>query len=313
MIISASRRTDIPAFFSSWFFNRIKEKYVLVRNPKNFHQISKIDLSPEVVDCIVFWTKNPKNMINNISILADYNFYFQYTLTAYGKILEPHVHDFKESVKTFLTLSDMIGPEKIIWRYDPIIITDQFDVNFHKQNFQNIIKEIGKATKRCVISFVDLYETTKKNLYPIIPKNLMQEEVFSLVSELKNFCEKYNMAIFSCAENIDLSFLGVLQGKCIDEKLINEVFSIKLQLEKDKNQRPECGCVASIDIGAYNTCPYQCRYCYANADKIQVKKNFAQHNINSPLLIGFPTSEDSIIERKVLSCKIAQKSLFDTE
>ena len=136
MIISASRRTDIPAFYSDWFFNRIKEGYVLVRNPMNAHQISKISLSADVIDCIVFWTKNPRPMINRLDELKDYNYYFQFTLNSYAKDIEPNVPSKdKEIIKSFRELSEKIGKDRVVWRYDPILINDNYSVDHHIKYF----------------------------------------------------------------------------------------------------------------------------------------------------------------------------------
>lgn len=310
MILSVSRRTDIPAFFSDWFYNRIEKGFVYVRNPMNIHQISKISLKPEVVDCIVFWTKNPKQFIEHINLLEKYCFYFQYTITGYGKKMEPNVPNIEDSIKTFISLSKIIGHKQVIWRYDPIIITDEFDIDFHVKNFERIARDLSGFTDKCVISFVDYYKKTIKNLSQINYQNISPEQINLLSQNLKRIGEQNNISLASCAEEIDLSKQGIIHGKCIDDKLIEEILGVSLKSEKDKNQRSECGCIASIDIGAYNTCPNGCLYCYANYDMNQVRKNYSQHNKYSDLLFGNISNDDKITERKMLSCKV-QKSLFD--
>lgn len=309
MILSVSRRTDIPAIYSEWFYNRIKKGYVLVRNPMNIHQISKISLKPEVVDCIVFWTKNPKKFIENLNLIGEYSYYFQYTVTGYGKKIEPYVPSLEESISTFIKLSTLIGKNRVIWRYDPIIITNEFDFNFHIDNFIKIASQLSGFTDKCVISFVDYYKKTIKNLSSINYQTISNQEIISISQNLKVICESHKINLVTCAEEIDLSKIGISHGKCIDDKLIEEILGISLISEKDKNQRKECGCIASTDIGAYNTCLNGCLYCYANYDANLVHNNYSKHDINSDLLFGDVTHEDKISDKKAISCKL-QNSLF---
>ena len=310
MIISASRRTDIPAFFSDWFFNRINDGYLLVRNPINSHQISRISLSPHVVDCIVFWSRNPKRMIDRLHLIDKYNYYFQFTITTYGQLLEPNVPTSEEAVDVFNKLSQKIGKNRVIWRYDPIILTDKIDMKYHIASFENIAKQLVGKTHRCVISFLDLYKKTVRNIAPIAVTDITAEMMIDLARALSLLASRYDIELVSCAEKIDLLSHGIKHGKCIDDKLIEEICGFALQIEKDKTQRAECGCVASIDVGDYNTCPHGCLYCYANSSADKVKLNHALHNPHSPLLLGEVKLGDKIIDRQVLSCKVIQQSLL---
>lgn len=311
MILSVSRRTDIPAFYSDWFYNRMEKGYVFVRNPMNAHQISKISLNPDIIDCIVFWTKNPKPFIERLNLLGKYCFYFQYTITGYGKRLEPNIPALEDSIKSFVNLSKRIGSKRVIWRYDPIIVTDQYDIKFHLNHFEKIAQNLSGYTDKCVISFVDFYKKTIKNLSPIKYYNLNISQIYELSQHLKKIGDRYNIVLTSCAEELDLGKQGISHGKCIDDKLIQEVFGFSLEVDKDKYQRKECGCVASIDIGAYNTCPHGCLYCYANYDMNIVRNNFTKHNKDSELLFGSISNEDKISVRKVFSCKLLQRTLFE--
>lgn len=310
MIISASRRTDIPAFFSDWFYNRIDEGFVLVRNPMNIHQVSKISLSPKVVDCLVFWTKNPKRFITRLNELQSYYYYFQYTINGYGKSIEPNVPLLSDSIATFIELSKKIGRKRMVWRYDPILLTDDFSVKYHIKKFEHISSELSKYTDRCVISFIDYYKNITKNILPIKSKEISKEQLFEIADAFSAVCMKFNLELVTCAEEIDLTKFLIPHGRCIDEKLIEEISGFSLNLGKDKNQRLECGCVASIDIGAYNTCAHGCLYCYANYSCNQVNNNYAQHNPESPLLFGNLNDLDKISERKVISCREVQQRLF---
>lgn len=310
MIISASRRTDIPAFFSDWFFNRISEGSLLTRNPMNLYQISRISLSPDIVDCIVFWSKNPKRMLDRLHLIKRYNYYFQFTITSYGQQLEPNVPTLDEAIDIFKTLYLKIGKKRVIWRYDPIILAANIDLQYHINNFEHIARRLSGKTQRCVISFVDLYKKTIRNISSVSINNITGRNMLDLARELSVIAARYDIELFSCAEEINLLSCGIKHGKCIDDKLIEEVFGFALQIDKDKNQRRECGCVASVDIGAYNTCPHGCLYCYANFNPEMVRKNYALHNPHSPLLFGEIKSNDKITEKKVLSCKVMQQKLL---
>ena len=165
MIISASRRTDIPAYYADWFCNRIREGYVCVRNPMNFHQVSRIDLSPDVVDGIVFWTKNPLPLMARLEELRGYTFYFQFTLTPYGKDVEPCVPSKNDVIlPAFQELSRRVGPERVIWRYDPILFTNRYTMDYHITFFSQLARRLEGYTRKCIISFVDLYRNTQTNM-----------------------------------------------------------------------------------------------------------------------------------------------------
>ena len=181
MIISVSRRTDIPALYSPWFFNRLKEQYVLVRNPVNFHQISRVPLSPQVVDAIVFWTKNPVPMLEHLSELKDYNYYFQFTLTPYDQDIEPGLPSKKDVlIPAFIALSKAIGYERVIWRYDPILLNRQYTIDRHIQSFQQMAQTLKGYTKKCVISFIDSYRNTARHKERLTLKEIRTEDMYRI-------------------------------------------------------------------------------------------------------------------------------------
>lgn len=306
MIISASRRTDIPAFYSDWFLERIKEGFVLIRNPLNIHQISKVKLTPDVVDFIVFWTKNPEPMIKGLDKLKNYNYYFQFTLNSYGQDLEENVpNKGKHLISTFKKLSDKIGKEKVIWRYDPILINEKYNRDYHIENFEKLAKHLSGYTEKCTISFIDLYKKTEKNLKDFNIICFDDNAIRELAKEISNIAKRYNLKLDTCAERIDLSDLGIEHAHCIDADLMERLTNYKYGLKKDKNQRKECGCVESIDIGAYNTCQNGCNYCYANYNKQCVINNCLKMDKQSPLLCDRVDEKvDKIYERKVKSVKI---------
>lgn len=311
-IISASRRTDIPSYYSEWLFNRLKEEYVFVRNPMNIHQISKINLLPEVVDGIVFWTKNPTPMLNRLEELGKYNFYFQFTLTAYGPEVETGLPSKnKVIIPSFQRLSKEIGREKVIWRYDPIFLNENYTIDYHCRYFEVLASKLAQYTEKCTISFLDFYRNTERNIKPLHIRPMTVEQQMETAERFAEIAKRYNLQLDTCAEACDFGKFGVSHACCIDKERFERIGKYKLNVEKDKNQRGECGCVASIDIGAYNTCRNGCLYCYANYSGTSAKNNFGKHNLKSPLLFGEINEEDEIKERNVKSFIDRQMSLFD--
>lgn len=311
IILSVSRRTDIPNFYSEWFYDKIKKGFVYVRNPMNMHQISKIDLSPDVVDCIVFWTKNPEPMFGRLEELSAYHYYFQFTLTGYGKEIEPNVPYKKEKmIPIFQQLSDKIGKQKVIWRYDPIIFTRTYTPEYHLGAFEQIACALKGYTEKCVISFVDLYAKNRKNMELMGAYQMDPFDLFAFVEKLCKIAKQNGMTTGSCAEGIDFSKCGVEHHSCIDKKLIENILGCKLDGQKDKNQRQECGCMESVEIGAYDTCKNGCKYCYANYSQTNIIKNCGNYDPESPILCGKLTEEDKISERKVKSLKVDQFSFL---
>lgn len=313
MILSVSRRTDIPNYYADWFYNRMQEGFLYVRNPMNAHQISRIDLSPDVVDCIVFWTKNPAGMLERLDELGKYQYYFQFTLTGYGKDVEPGLPDKREVlIATFQKLSEKVGSQKVIWRYDPIFLSPRYTAEYHLKAFEEIAHSLSGYTRRVVISFVDLYAKTQRNMAGLQVKDFSDGDMIALAEQMAHISERYGMEIVSCAESIDLESVGVKHGSCIDKELIEEITGCRLIVDKDRNQRAECGCYESVDIGTYNTCRNGCRYCYANFNDAMVKDSVKSYDVNSPLLCGHIGQDDKITERKVRSLKDNQLSFLDS-
>ena len=295
VILSVSRRTDIPAFFPNWFMNRLHDGYVMVRNPMNYHQVSKISLSPEMTDCIVFWTKNPNPLMPFIEeIEKKYSFYFQYTLNAYGGDIEQRLPKLTDKIHTMKKLSQLIGKERIVWRYDPILISDKYSVEWHIQAFKHLAETLSPYVDSCVFSFLDFYPKIKDNLAECKIQNLANETVEKIAKELSAIGRDNRLTLKTCAEVVDLDRYGILHNKCIDPDLIHKITGYQIQANKDKNQRQECGCVESIDIGQYNTCSHGCKYCYANAEPAKVLARSRLHDPKSPFLIGGYMQGDKI-------------------
>lgn len=312
MILSVSRRTDIPNYYSEWFYHRIKEGFLYVRNPMNPRQVSEIRISPDVVDCIVFWTKNPLPMMERLEELKAYSYYFQFTLTGYGNDVEANLPDKKTAmIPIFQELSEKIGRERVIWRYDPIFFSNRYTVKYHLETFREMAEALNGYTEKCVISFLDLYAKIKKNMEGLSYFELEEGELKAFAKEIGRIAKQNDISVGSCAEKLDLEDCGIVHNCCIDKKLIEKLIGFELKVGKDKNQREECGCVESIDIGTYDTCRNGCAYCYANSGAKNVEINAAKYDPASPLLCGQIEKEDKVTQRKVTLLKETQLSLFD--
>jgi DNA repair photolyase len=292
MIISASRRTDIPAFYSEWLMNRIQAGFCTTVNPYNRKQISYVSLKPEEVDIIVFWTKNPEPLMPFLKELdaRGYKYYFQFTLNGYPRIIEPNVPSLAKSLNTFKKLAEQIGPNRVIWRYDPILVSNATGIDYHKKQIEAIARELAGYTHRLVISVVDEYRKATYNFARLskevkIVREIPEDQVKELMNFIVSVSRQYKMEIFSCAELLNLADLGIKPGKCIDDEYIQKVFGFKVTPKKDKSQRKECGCVVSKDIGAYDTCFQGCLYCYAGT-MAAAQRNKSNHFPDSPSIIG---------------------------
>lgn len=309
MIVSVSRRTDIPAFYSEWFIDKIEQGYLYVANPFNPKQVSRIILSPQTVDCFVFWTKNAAPMIDKLCILDEmgYKYYFQYTITPYNSDIEPGIKDKNEIINAFINLSKMIGKEKVIWRYDPILLSEKYNKDYHYIIFEDMCKRLCKYTEKSVISFLDMYAKTKRNTRDLDLVDLKTEDMIEIASKFADISENYGLYIETCSEDIDLSSLNIQKGKCIDDRTIEKILGCPIEVKKDDTQRDFCGCVKSVDVGQYNSCKHFCLYCYANYNNALVTHNCKSHDIHSPLLIGKLKNDERITIREMKSIKREDK------
>lgn len=284
MILSVSKRTDIPAFFPEWFFQCLKNQKIGVKNPYT-QRVYLREVTPKNTDCIVFWTKNALPMFPKLDQITamGYVYYFQYTLNAYGVDIEPNLPSLNRKLTTFKALSDKIGKVKVIWRYDPILFTPKYTLEWHSKAFQKLCRELSGYTNKCVISFVDTYGKIKSNLSKLQQFDLPKDELKAFARELKQIADKYNIQIATCAEAIDLSEIGITKNACIDADLIRQITGKPLQVHPDKS-RPECLCSKALDVGKYDTCLHGCVYCYANNTQERVKQNLSNYHILSPIL-----------------------------
>lgn len=296
MIISASRRTDIPAFYSQWFMNRIRAGWCVVPNPLNMKQISKVSLKPEDAEVIIFWSKNPAPLLSHLDELDNlgYKYYFQYTLNDYPHALEPGVPNLDNRITTFINLSQRLGPLRVIWRYDPIIISNFTPIGYHIDRFSRLAEELRGSTYRVVISIVDLYSKTERRLtllekedgFIFDRKILNTDRIVNLLGDMAVIAKRNKIEIFSCAEERNYSSVGVFPGRCIDEELMNKIWHLNLKYKKDNSQRIYCLCMGSKDIGINDTCIHGCPYCYSTRDYAVAERRFREHNPDSPVLWG---------------------------
>ncbi|MBQ6779943.1 MAG: DUF1848 domain-containing protein [Treponema sp.] len=311
MLLFASGRTDIPAFYAEWLMNRLRAGFVDVRNPYYGQQVTRYKLTPDVTDCFVFCTKNPAPMLPYLDELRSFGFglYFFVTITPYGKDIEPNVPEKSAVIDATIELSERLGKERVCWRYDPIFVDQTYSVSFHIREFRKMAEALRGATDRCIISFIDLYEKTKKN-FPGVEEVSLSDQQF-LAQAFSRVGEETEIRIETCAEKADLSAYGVEAGACVSRHWIERAtgFSLVSPLPR-QNLRQHCGCIATHDIGAYNSCPHLCRYCYANYDAALVRKNFARHNPKSSFLLGEAAESDEVHEAKQVSLRDRQLGLW---
>ncbi|SFG70605.1 DUF1848 domain-containing protein [Oribacterium sp. WCC10] len=299
MIINTGQRTDIPAFYSEWFSNRLKEGFVCVRNPYNPEQVSRYRLSPDVVDVIGFCTKNPSPMFKYMDLLKAYGQYWFVTITPYGRDIEPNVPDKHKLIEDFKQLSQMVGKNSMGWRYDPIFISDRYTEEYHLHAFKQIASALDGYTETVVISFIDLFPKVRRN-FPEA-REVNKDQRLRLGKEMITIASLHGMTVKPCAEGDELSEYGADCGGCMRISDYEKAIGKRLDAPKKKGARAECSCYLTCDIGAYNTCKHLCKYCYANAEPEIVLSQSRLHDPKSPFLIGHYSEGDKIHD-------VAQKS-----
>lgn len=309
VIVSASRATDIPAFFSQWFSNRLREGYMRWTNPFNANQVQYVSFKQTRV--FVFWSKNPKPLMRHLPQVdaAGINYYFQFTVNDYeNEGLEPNVAPLPKRVDVFKRLSDQVGPERVVWRFDPLILSEVLTPDILLDRIERVASMLGNHTRQLVISFADIamYKKVRNNLarQPHEYREFTPELMQSFASRLSQMNQEWRLRISTCAELVDLTPYGIRHNRCIDDDLMIELFKDDSELMaflgyepdlfedssrpylKDKGQRKECGCIVSKDIGMYNTCHHLCAYCYANASTKAVENNLRRHNPQSEAIVN---------------------------
>jgi len=247
----------------------LRQGFVEVKNPYNPEQVSRVSLTPGEVDAIVFWTKSPAPLIGYLDEIEElgHRFYFQFTLNDYPRVLEPNVPPLDERIDRFIELSERIGPRRVVWRYDPIILSDKTGADYHRRAFENLCRKLGPHTRRVMVSLIDYYKKTKRNLKPLDYQfdfdAAERPETDELLRDLSGMASGQSLEIFTCAQERDYSDPGIPPGRCVDGGLIESLWGIHKSWKKDPYQRTHCRCTQSRDIGTYGTCKHACTYCYA--------------------------------------------------
>jgi hypothetical protein len=309
MIISTGMRTDIPAYFSEWFCNRIREGYVLTRNPYYPKQVSRYRLDPDVVDCIGFCTKNPRPMLDKMDILDPFRQFWFVTITPYGKEIEPNVPDKRQVLDSFRRLSEKVGVHAIGWRYDPIFLTEKYDLDFHIRSFEEMTRYLSGFVDQCVISFIDLYAKTRRNFPQARDVNRREREIIG--EAFAGIGKRYGIRIRTCCEGTELERFGIDVAGCMTQAVVERAIGTTLSVPAGKKSpREACSCLLGNDIGMYHTCSHGCVYCYANDNMELVRQNARMHDPHSPFLIGGFQEGDNIREAKQETYIDGQLSLF---
>nr|WP_325194801.1 DUF1848 domain-containing protein [uncultured Oscillibacter sp.] len=308
MIINTGQRTDIPAFYARWFLKRLQAGFVCVRNPYNPSQVSRYRLSPDVVDCIGFCTKNPLPMLSYLDRLQDYGQYWYVSITPYGRDLEPNVPDKHLLLDAFRQLSQKVGKLRVGWRYDPILLTDRYTPEYHLRAFRTMAEALAGFTDTVVISFVDCYPKVLQNFPELqaVPRAVRLQ----LGQELVRIAADCGMGLRTCAEGDELAPYGADCSGCMKLSDYERAIGKTLLAPKRKGARAECTCYLGCDIGAYSTCRHFCRYCYANGFQQEVLAKCRQHDPESPFLIGNYQEGDQIHDVPQKSWVEPELSLF---
>lgn len=311
MIINVGGRTDIVNYYTPWLLNRLREGYAYSRNPFARENVYKLSLKPEDVDCLLFCSKNYQPILKHIGDIDEkYNILCNYTITAYGKDIEPKVPTINQSIKTLKRLSDIVGSNKILWRYDPILLTEKYTIEKHLETFEDIVEKISPLVYRCIFSFVDMYKKVEENMPEIIP--LTEEDKVKLLKGIGEISERYNLYTQSCATNESYEKYNIHAAGCTTREILEQAHNVVYKNVKGTGIRENCHCIPSRDIGAYNSCLSECKYCYANR-KPEIPKNVIKlHDEKSPLLLGHLKENDKLTDTEVIKyIEPKQTTLFD--
>lgn len=289
----------------------MREGFVLVRNPVNPKQVSRVSLSSDVLDCVVFWTKDASPALGWLDQIKT-PYCFQYAVNPYGNDLEPYVPSKREKgIDTFIRLSEKIGPKRVAWRYNPVVVNSKYDEAYHINYFEKLANRLSSHAGRCVVSFLDMYPKIEREMRAFGINESTAEQKLRLMHSFSEIAKSYDIPLFSCSESGDYAGFGILPGGCIEKSMVEDAVGFKFEATKDTGQRAECRCIESIDIGAYDTCLHGCLYCYANRSNDIVRGKAKGYDPASPLLCSTLREEDHITKRKVSPLVRREPTLFD--
>ena len=311
MILNTGSRTDTVQYYTEWLLKRFEQGFVYSRNPMFPNKVTKYELDPQTLDCIIFCSKNYEPILPYIKNITDkFNTYFHYTITAYNKDIEPNVPTIDKSIETLIKLSNIVGKQRIAWRYDPILLTKKYSKELHYKTFDYMAQKLSPHIDRCIFSFVEMYKKLKTNMPEIIL--LTNEDKVEIAKNIGLIAKKYNMIIQTCATETNYKDFGILHSGCLTSEILGQANSIKFKSIKHSVNRKNCQCIESRNIGDYDTCPNGCKYCYANQNPEIAKINYQKHNPNFDLILGNlqDTDEIQLSNQKSLLIKCEQQKLF---
>ena len=293
MIINISGRTDIVHHYSEWLFNRFEDGYVLSRNSLFPNSVRRYELSPDKVDCLIFGSKNYAPILSRIhEITQRFNTYFYYTITAYGADIEPGVPDTKTSIDTLLQLSKIVGAHRVAWRYDPVLLTKKYTIARHLGTYEHFASRLAGHVDRCIFSFVEMYKKHEANMPELL--TFSSEEMRVLARGLGEIAAKYQIPLQTCGPEEDYSSYGIKTSGCVTLDILGRANNVHFRNIKHRGFRQGCHCIESRDIGALNSCPNGCKYCYANKNPLLPLENYKLHDPASPLLLGYIKPTDNL-------------------
>ena len=295
MILNVGVRTDIVSFYGDWLMERFREGYVLTRNTLFPNKVTRYELSPEQIDAVVFCSKNYAPMLGRLRTITDrYRTYFQYTVTAYGKEVEPGIPDMAERIHTLRELSRLVGREKLAWRYDPVLLTPVYTEERHIQTFSFLCEALAPYVSRCIFSFVEAHSVLPGNMPDLLPIGKAQKN--ALAKRFSEIAAARGIPLSTCTTRDAFPQYGIESTGCVTLPVLGRANTCAFRSIPDKGVRHGCMCVVSRDVGWYNTCPAFCRYCYANTSDSAVRENIRLHDVHSPLLIGHLHEDDTVIQ-----------------
>lgn len=305
MIINTGGRTDTVQYYSKWLLNRFREGFVYSRNPFYPNKVTRYELTPDKVDCVVFCSKNYEPILENLKEITDkFNTYFHYTITAYDKDIEPNVPAIDKSIETLLKLESITGKNRIAWRYDPVLLVGKYTIDYHLETFESMSKALSGHIDRCIFSFVEMYKKLSVNMPEL--KAISENDKIILARGLGEIAQKYNIYLQTCATSDDYERFGIHSSGCMTLDILGKANGVKFKKLKHNGMRKNCNCIETRDIGWYDTCPNGCKYCYANSTPQKALENFKLHNPSSPILLGEINETNTIQQGH-------QKSFLDTD
>lgn len=293
MILNISGRTDIVNHYPDWLFKRFEEGYALSRNSLFQNSVRRYELTPDKIDCLIFGSKNYAPVLDRIHEITErFSTYFYYTITAYGKDVEPGVPDIDTSIGTLLKLSEIVGARRVAWRYDPVLLTEKYTIQQHIETFAYMAQRLSGHIDRCIFSFVEMYKKHEVNFPELI--SLAEEEKDEIARGLGAIAAKYGILIQTCGPEESYAKYGIQTSGCVTLDILGQANGLEFRSLKHKGFRQGCHCIESRDIGALNSCPNGCKYCYANKNAQLPRENYQLHDPESPLLIGHLKSTDNL-------------------